>query len=381
MISYGRQNISEADLEAVREVLQSDFLTQGPQVPAFEREVATACGARHACAVNSGTSALHLACLALGLGPGDRLWTSPITFVASANCALYCGAQVDFVDVDSHTGNMSAVALEEKLAVAKQAGRLPKIVIPVHLGGHCCDMRTMRALARQYGFHLIEDASHALGGRYLGEPVGNCQYSDITVFSFHPVKIITTGEGGMALTNAGDLAEQMELLRSHGITRDPQKMDQAPDGPWHYQQIELGYNYRMTDIQAALGRSQLQRMEEFVTRRNQLAQRYDELLADTGLKLPWRTPDVYGSFHLYMVRVPATRHAPIFTALREAGIGVALHYIPVHTQPYYRGLGFKKGDFPMAESRYGEAMSLPLHPQLTESQQEFIAGKLREALV
>ena len=367
-------------MEAVAEVLSSDFLTQGPQVPAFESEMAAYCGTGHACAANSATSALHLACVSLGLGAGDRLWTSPITFVSSANCALHCGAEVDFVDIDPDTGNMSAVRLEEKLSRAKADGRLPKIVMPVHLAGQSCDMRTIHALSRQYGFRIIEDASHATGGRYLEEAIGSCKYSDITVFSFHPVKIITTGEGGMALTDDCELAEQMRLLRAHGVTRDEEKMTHAPDGLWYYQQIALGFNYRMTDIQAALGRSQLRRIDELVARRRQLAARYDALLEALPVTPLRQHPDVQSSFHLYVVRVDAQQRDGVFASLRDADIGVNIHYIPVHTQPYYRQRGFNEGDFPAAEAYYREALSLPLYPALDETQQDTVVTALREAL-
>jgi len=367
-------------MEAVSQVLSSDFLTQGPQVAAFESEIALYCNARHACAVNSATSALHLACLSLGLGPGDRLWTSPITFVSSANCALHCGAKVDFVDIDPDTCNMSIECLEGKLIRAKKVGQLPKIIVAVHLGGQSCDMQSIHMLAQQYGFRIIEDASHAVGGRYLKEPVGSCKYSDITVFSFHPVKIITTGEGGMALANDRKLIEKMYLLRSHGITRDEEKMTHDSMGSWYYQQIALGFNYRMTDIQAALGRSQLTNIDEFVAFRHHLAARYDQLLAGLPVKPLQRYPDAYSSFHLYIIRVAAERHAKIFSSLRQAGIGVNLHYIPVHTQPYYRQKGFSEGDFPMAESYYQEAISLPLYPKLDERHQDAVVSALQEAL-
>jgi len=380
VIPYARQDIADGDIAAVCETLRSDFLTQGPQTPAFEREMAAYCGAVYACAVNSATSALHLACLALELEPGDWLWTSPITFVASANCALHCGAQVDFVDIEPRTANISVAALEKKLAAAEKQNRLPKIVVPVHLAGQPCDMRAIHEMARHYRFRIIEDASHAAGARYLGEPVGNCRWSDIAVFSFHPVKIITTGEGGLALTNDEHLDRRMKLLRSHGVTRDERDMETPPAGPWDYRQIALGYNYRMTDLQAALGRSQLQRLDAFVARRRQLARRYDEQLAQLPPAPLEQTPDGDGSFHLYIVRVAADRHLQTFTALREAGVGVNLHYIPVHTQPYYRRMGFAAGDFPVAEAYYREAISLPLYPALREAQQDEVIGKLREAL-
>lgn len=383
-IPYGRQDISEADILSVIEVLRSDWLTQGPAVPRFEQSVAHYCGAEHALAMNSATSTLHVACLALGLGPGDLLWTTPITFVASANCALYCGAQVDFVDIDPQTYNMSTIALEEKLMVAEQQGRLPKIVIPVHFAGQSCDMKSIRTLADRYGFKIIEDASHAIGGKYLGESIGNCRYSDITVFSFHPVKIITTAEGGMALTNNAELANRMALLRSHGITRDPAQMTHASDGPWYYQQITLGYNYRMTDLQAALGLSQMTRLDEFVARRHALANQYGELLFALPVTTPWQHPDTYSALHLYSIRLKLselkTTHRQVFESLRAQEIGVNLHYIPVHLQPYYLSRGFKAGDFPEAERYYGEAISLPMYSSLTNKQQDCVVDALRKAI-
>jgi len=383
MIPYGRQDISEADIQAVVDVLRSDFLTQGPAVPAFEKAVADYCGAGHAVTVNSATSALHIACLALGVGKGDIVWTSPITFVASANCALYCGADVDFVDIDPRTYNLSTERLAEKLAQAEKSGRLPKVVIPVHLCGQPCDMAGIHALSQRYGFKIIEDASHAIGGKYKGEPIGNCRYSDITVFSFHPVKIITTGEGGMALTNDAQLVKRMQLLRSHGITRDTADMTHAPDGPWYYQQIELGFNYRMTDLQAALGLSQMQRLGEFVTRRHVIAKRYEQLLSALPVITPWQHPDGYSGLHLYVIRLKLAEigktHRQVFEALRAAGIGVNLHYIPVHRQPYYEGLGFKAGYCPEAEQYYAEAISLPMYPNLTEAQQDKVIESLRVA--
>jgi UDP-4-amino-4,6-dideoxy-N-acetyl-beta-L-altrosamine transaminase len=384
MIPYGRQDITQADIDAVVAVLQSDFLTQGPQVPAFERAVADKVGARHGIAVNSATSALHIACKALSLGPGDWLWTSPITFVASANCALYCGARVDFVDIDPRTYNMSATALEAKLVQAEREGRMPKVVVPVHLCGQPCDMAAIHALGQRYGFKIIEDASHAIGGQYKGEYIGNSHYSDITVFSFHPVKIITTAEGGMAVTNDDHLAERMGLLRSHGVTRNPDLMTHEPDGPWYYQQVELGFNYRMTELQAALGVSQLARLDEYVVRRHELARRYDELLADLPVITPWQHSDGYSGLHLYVIRLDDTQikrsYRDVFEALREQGIGVNVHYIPVHTQPYYQQMGFKAGDFPQAESYYGSAISLPMFATMTVEQQDGVVAALRRAL-
>ena len=384
MIPYGRQEITQADIDAVVGVLQSDFLTQGPQVPLFEKTVAEHVGARHALAVNSATSALHIACLALGLGPGDWLWTTPITFVASANCGLYCGAQVDFVDIDPRTYNLCPQALERKLVAAQAAGRLPKVVVAVHLCGQPCDMAAIHALGQRYGFKLIEDASHAIGGKYKGEFIGNGRYSDITVFSFHPVKIITTAEGGMALTNDPELANKMALLRSHGITRDPAQMTHAPDGPWYYQQIDLGFNYRMTELQAALGVSQMARLDDYVARRHALAARYDTLLADLPITRPWQHPDGYSGLHLYVIRLQLERigktHRQVFDALREQGIGVNLHYIPVHTQPYYQQMGFKVGDFPEAERYYAEAISLPMFQTMSEAQQDQVIAALSGTL-
>lgn len=384
MIPYGRQDISEADIQAVVEVLRSDFLTQGPAVPAFENAVAAYCGVPHAVAVNSATSALHIACLALGVGKGDVVWTSPITFVASSNCALYCGAQVDFVDIDPRTYNLSVERLAEKLARAEQTGCLPKVVIPVHLCGQPCDMAGIHALSQRYGFRIIEDASHAIGGKYQGEPVGNCRYSDISVFSFHPVKIITTGEGGMALTKDAELDSRMRLLRSHGITRDSSEMTREPDGPWYYQQIDLGFNYRMTELQAALGLSQLQRLDEFVSARHAIAKRYGDLFAGFPVETPWQHPDGYSGFHLYVIRLKlnkvASTHRAIFESMRRAGIGVNLHYIPVYLQPYYEALGFREGCCPEAEQYYAEAISLPMFPGLTNLQQERVVQCLAGAL-
>lgn len=379
-IPYGRQEITRADIDAVNEVLRSDFLTQGPMVPRFEQMVATYCGAYSAVAVNSATSALHIACLALGLGAGDRLWTTPVTFVASANCGLYCGATVDFVDIDPRTYNLSPYALEQKLIEAEKTGMLPKIVVPVHLCGQPCDMEAIYSLSQRYGFKIIEDASHAIGGRYKDQPIGNCRYSHITVFSFHPVKIITTGEGGVALTNDPKLAAQMELYRSHGITRDPALMTQTPDGPWYYQQITLGFNYRMTDLQGALGVSQMERLDQYVSRRHYFANRYDQLLASLPLTAPWQHPDGYSGLHLYVIRVAADVHRQAFESLRAAGIGVNVHYIPVHTQPYYRQMGFTEGMFPEAERYYAEAISLPMFATINEEQQDRVVNVLKGAL-
>ncbi len=384
MIPYGRQDITQSDIDEVVAVLQSDYLTQGPQVPRFEQLVAEHVGARHALAVNSATSALHIACMALGLGRGDWLWTTPITFVASSNCALYCGAQVDFVDIDPRTYNLCPLALERKLQRAKKQGKLPKVLVPVHLCGQPCDMASIHALSIEYGFKIIEDASHAIGGRYKGDFIGNGQFSDITVFSFHPVKIITTAEGGMALTNSEELAQKMALLRSHGITRDPAQMTHEPDGPWYYQQIELGYNYRMTELQAALGASQMERLDDYVARRHALAKRYDALLAHLPVTLPWQHPDSYSGLHLYVVRLQLSKlaksHREVFEALREEGIGVNLHYIPVHTQPYYQSMGFKSDDFPEAQEYYAQAISLPLYQTLTEAQQDRVVAALERIL-
>ena len=384
MIPYGRQDINQQDINAVVEVLKSDFLTQGPQVPAFEQAIIEACDAKYAVAVNSATSALHIACLALGLGNDDWLWTTPNTFVASANCALYCGAKVDFVDIDPRTYNLCAKQLEKKLIAAQKVGKLPKIVIPVHFSGQSCDMQAIHELAKKYGFSIIEDASHAIGGKYKGEPIGNSRYSDITVFSFHPVKIVTTAEGGMAVTNNAKLAEQLNLLRSHGITRDEELMTKAADGPWYYQQIELGYNYRMTELQAALGLSQMQRLEAFVIKRNELASRYDNLLQDLPITLPWQHPDSYSARHLYVIRLQLEQinitHLDVFNALRAAGIQANLHYIPVHMQPYYQKMGFASGQFPEAEKYYKEAISIPLFSAMTEGQQDTVCSTLKTIL-
>ena len=385
MIPYGRQHISDDDIEAVIDVLKSDFLTQGPQVPEFEKSLTAHVGAKYALAMNSATSALDVACLALGLGKGDRLWTSPVTFVASANAGLYCGAIVDFVDIDPTTYNMCPTQLEIKLRQAEVEGNLPKVLIPVHLSGQSCDMRAIRQLCVKYGVKIIEDGSHAIGGRYLEEPIGNCAYSDITVFSFHPVKIVTTGEGGAVLTNDAQLAERVAMYRSHGITRDPSQMTEIPHGSWYYEQVALGYNYRMTDIQAALGVSQMQRLDHFVSKRHEIAGRYNRLLENLPVTLPRQLGGTYSAFHLYIIRLQLNgvkkTHKQIFEGFREKGIGVNLHYIPVHLQPYYASLGFNQGDFPEAEKYYSEAISLPIHPRLSREQQDIVIETLTSLLV
>lgn len=385
MIPYGKQDISQADVDAVLDVLRSDFLTQGPRVPAFEAKVTAHVGAKHGVAVNSATSALHIACLALGLGPCDWLWTTPITFVASANCGLYCGAGVDFVDIDKDTYNLCPKKLAEKLRDAERDGKLPKVLVAVHLCGQPCDMVAIHELGQRYGFHIIEDAAHAIGGKYRGEFIGSGRYSDITVFSFHPVKIVTTAEGGMALTNDDALAARMNLLRSHGITRDPHLMTHKPDGPWYYQQVDLGFNYRMTDLQAALGISQMDRLDAFVARRHELAKRYDKLLADLPVTTPWQHPEGYSGLHLYVIRLQLDRisqtHLQVFESLRAQGIGVNLHYIPVHTQPYYQKMGFQAAEFPNAMLYYNDAISLPMFQGLTDGQQDQVVRALKSVLI
>ncbi|EOW9128388.1 UDP-4-amino-4,6-dideoxy-N-acetyl-beta-L-altrosamine transaminase [Vibrio cholerae] len=384
VIPYGKQDINQQDIDAVVEVLKSDFLTQGPKVPEFEQALVSQTGAQYALAVNSATSALHIACLALGLGEDDWLWTSPITFVASANCGLYCGAKVDFVDIDAATYNMCPQKLEQKLIQAKAIGMLPKVVVPVHLCGQPCDMQAIGRLAEEYGFKVIEDASHSIGGQYHGKPIGNCEYSDITVFSFHPVKIVTTAEGGAVVTNSKVLADKMALLRSHGITRDPQQMVGESHGGWYYQQIDLGFNYRMTELQASLGVTQMQRLEEFVTARHRLANRYNQLLDELPIILPYQLENTYSGLHLYVIRLKLDQitltHKQVFDALREHGIGVNVHYIPVHTQPYYQQIGFKQGDFPLAEQYYREAISLPMYHAMTEEQQDTVVRVLTDIL-
>jgi UDP-4-amino-4,6-dideoxy-N-acetyl-beta-L-altrosamine transaminase len=383
-IPYGRQDITEEDWQAVAAVLRSDWITQGPEVPRFEAVISEYCGVRHAVAANSATSALHIACMAVGLGPGDWLWTSPNTFVASANCGLYCGARVDFVDIEPDTFNMSIPALEQKLARARAEGRLPKVIVPVHFAGQSCDMQAIFELGRQYGFRVIEDASHAVGGRYQGRPVGCCQYSDITVFSFHPVKIITTAEGGMAMTNDPDLAARMRRLRTHGITREPSEMSGPSEGPWYYQQVALGYNYRMTDVHAVLGQSQARRLDAYVSRRHEIAAVYDDAFRALPLAAQERQPDSRSALHLYVVRLRLehTRlsRSDVFRALRAAGIGVNVHYVPVYRHPYYARMGFNPGDFPEAERYYAGALSLPMFPTLTGEQQQAVIEALSDTL-
>ncbi|EKO3586389.1 UDP-4-amino-4,6-dideoxy-N-acetyl-beta-L-altrosamine transaminase [Vibrio metschnikovii] len=384
MIPYGKQEITQQDIDGVIEVLKSDFLTQGPKVPEFEQALIDHTGAGYALAVNSATSALHIACLALGLGENDWLWTSPITFVASANCGLYCGAQVDFVDIDPDTYNMCPKRLEEKLIQAKAEGKLPKVVVPVHLCGQPCDMQAIGRLAAEYGFKVIEDASHAIGGQYHGQPIGCCQYSDITVFSFHPVKIVTTAEGGAVVTNNKALADKMALLRSHGITRDPQQMVGESHGGWYYQQIDLGFNYRMTELQAALGVTQMTRLEQFIAARHRLAERYYQGLKDLPITLPYQLENTYSGLHLFVIRLQLDKitltHQQVFDALRENGVGVNLHYIPVHTQPYYANMGFAKGDFPNAEQYYQQAISLPIFHTMSDEQQDEVIRVLSNSL-
>lgn len=384
MIPYGRQTISDEDIKAVVDVLKSDYLTQGPVVPEFEQSVCEYTNSKYAVAVNSGTSALHIACLALGLGKGDWLWTSPNTFVASANCGLYCNARVDFVDIDSQTYNICTNKLESKLIQAKAENKLPKIVVPVHFAGQSCDMERIHKLSLKYGFKIIEDASHAIGGEYKGKPIGSCQYSDITVFSFHPVKIITSGEGGMATTNSKDLLKQMELLRSHGITRDAESMNRKPDGDWYYEQLTLGFNYRMTDMQAALGVSQMRRLNTFIASRHKLAQRYNKQLENFPVITPFQHSDSFSSYHLYPILIKKDQvkktKKQIFSELREGGVGVNIHYIPVHTQPYFESMGFKEGDFPEAENYYSKALTIPLFHGMTHQEQDYVIEQIKQVL-
>ncbi|MBA1291560.1 UDP-4-amino-4,6-dideoxy-N-acetyl-beta-L-altrosamine transaminase [Pseudomonas japonica] len=379
MIPYGRQSVDEADIEAVVQVLRSDWLTQGPAIERFEAAMATRCATDHGVMVCNATAALHIACQAAGLGPGEWLWTSPNTFLASANCGLYCGARVDFVDIDPLTWNLSADALAHKLEAAEREGRLPKVVVAVAFAGQSCDMAAIARLAERYGFTLIEDASHAVGAQYGGQPVGSGEFADMTVFSFHPVKIITTAEGGIVMTRHTELAERLRRLRSHGMTRDPAMMSEPSHGPWYYQQVELGFNYRATDIQAALGVSQLARLDGFLARRRALAEAYDQALSGLGLQLPARQAGAESAWHLYVVRI-AERRDEVFASLRAAGVGVNVHYIPVHLQPFYRQMGFGPGDFPEAEAYYAQALSLPLYPGLTEAEQHYIVNALSDAL-
>ena len=385
MIPYGRQSLDQADIDAVVEVLHSDWLTQGPSIERFEQALAVRCQADFAVAVSNATAALHVACLAAGLGPGDRLWTTPNTFLASANCGRYCGADVDFVDIDALTWNLDAFALEAKLDQAEQAGTLPKVLVAVAFSGQSCNMRKIGQLAERYNFTVIEDASHAVGASYAGRPVGCGEFATMTVFSFHPVKIITSGEGGMVLTNRPELAERLRRLRSHGMTRDPQQMTEPSHGPWYYQQTELGFNYRITDLQAALGLSQLGKLDGFIARRRELAARYDRLLTYLPVTLPNPQPEAESAWHLYVIRLQTERislsHRQVFEGLRAAGVGVNLHYIPVHLQPYYRDLGFAEGDFPEAERYYTEAISLPLFPLLSDEQQDYVVEQLRRLVL
>lgn len=380
MIPYGRQSIDQSDIDAVVQVLRSTMLTQGEAVPHFEAAVAGRAGAQHAVAVNSATSALHIACLALGLGPGDRLWTVPNTFVASANAGRFCGADVDFVDIHAKTYVMDVAALAAKLAQAARSGRLPKIVVPVHFAGQSCDMDGIAALSKQYGFRVIEDASHAVGATYKTQPVGSCVFSDIAVFSFHPVKIVTTGEGGMALTNDAELARRMRLFRSHGISKDPADFARPADGPWDYRQLVLGFNYRMTDFQAALGQSQFGRLDAFLAARRAIAARYDEALCGLDVVCPAQSSDALSSWHLYVVQVAGDRRRAVFEAMQARGIGVQVLYIPVHRQPYYEALGFSAGDFPVAEDYYARSFTLPIFPALTQAQQGQVVDALAASL-
>jgi UDP-4-amino-4,6-dideoxy-N-acetyl-beta-L-altrosamine transaminase len=385
VIPYGKQNINQADIDSVINVLHSDFLTQGPQVPLFEKVVSNYCDAEYGVAVNSATSALHIACLALGLGKGDYLWTSSNTFIASANCGLYCGAKVDFVDINPLTYNLSSEELEIKLIQAKKDNNLPKIVIPVHFSGQSCNMKKIYSLSQEYGFKIIEDASHAIGGKYLDQAIGGCQYSNITVFSFHPVKIITTAEGGLATTNDKELLSRMQLFRSHGVTRDPELMTKEAEGGWYYQQVDLGFNYRMTELQAALGVSQMERLDEFIALRHQCQIRYDELLKGLPIVVPYQSLDSYSALHLYPIQIKLDKikktHCEVFQALRENDIGVNVHYIPVHTQPYYENMGFKKGDYPNTESYYKSTISIPMFQGLTIEMQDEVVNVLKQVLV
>lgn len=381
MIPYGKQDINQKDIDAVVEVLKSDFITQGPKVLEFEQTIASLCNVKHAVAVNSATSALHIACLALGVGQGDIVWTTPISFVASSNCALYCGANVDFVDIDITSGNMSVACLSDKLELAQKNNALPKIIITVHLAGNSCEMEKIGALAKQYNVAVIEDASHAVGASYKNSKVGSCLYSDITILSFHPVKVITSAEGGMALTKSHELDKKMRLYRSHGVTNDQAQMTEQSHGPWYYQQITLGFNYRMTELQAALGVSQTHRLANFVEKRNELAQVYDQAFENCSLTSLIPADDCYSAYHLYIVLLSSqnkAQHKQVITSLRDKGIFAHVHYIPIHLQPFYQELGFKKGDFPVAEDYYSRAISLPLHPQLSDDEQQYVIDTVLE---
>lgn len=385
-ISYGRQDIDDFDIKAVVSVLRSDFLTQGPTIPAFEKSIVDYCGVQYAVAVNSATSALHIACLALGVGKGDCVWTSPITFVATANCALYCGATVDFVDIDPLTFNLSVHGLAIKLAIAREKGVLPKVVIPVHLCGQPCDMAGIYDLSLEYGFKIVEDASHAIGSHYCGNPIGNCEFSDITIFSFHPVKIITTGEGGMAVTNSNSLAKKLRLLRSHGITSDVEDMEHRPAQEiWNYQQIDLGFNYRMTDIQAALGLSQMHRLNNFVKKRREIAKYYDEKLSNLPVLTQCELEASHSSYHLYVIRLKLDQinktQREVYDELRSMGILVNLHYIPVYRQPFYEKMNFKSAYCPQAEKYYSEAISIPIYPSMNSEELDFIIKNLYEIIL
>lgn len=379
-IPYGRQDINQKDLDTVLETLQSDWITQGPMIKKFENKLSEYTGAQFVSALNSATSALHVACLALGVGEGDYVWTTPVTFVASSNCALYCGAQVDFVDIDENTYNMSAAELEKKLVLAKKENKLPKVVVPVHLTGQSCEMDKVFALSKEYGFKIIEDASHAIGGKYKDNPVGCCEFSDITIFSFHPVKIVTTAEGGACLTNSEELHDKIQLLRSHGVTRNEKFMENEPHGPWYYEQVDLGFNYRITDIQAALGYSQLDRLDSYITRRHEVARKYRELLDGVEVVLPFQHKETYNSYHLFVVKVAKDKRKEVFVKLREANIGVNIHYMPVHLQPYYQKLGFNKGDFPISEAYYEQVISLPMFPTIKDEEISYVCEKLKEFL-
>ena len=383
MIPYGRQNISQEDINSVVDVLKSDFLTQGNVVPAFEAKIKDYCGVSNAIAVNSATSGLHIACLALGVKPGDIVWTSPISFVASANCALYCGASIDFVDIDPSSYNMSIEALTKKLEIAKQNGILPKVIIPVHLTGQSCDMLALSKLAKTYNFQIIEDASHCIGGEYLNKKIGSCEYSDVSVFSFHPVKIITTGEGGMVTTGNDEVAKKLFRLRTHGITRNTDEMTKDSDGPWYYEQVDLGFNYRMTEIQAALGLSQMNRLDDFVSKRHEIFNRYNELFSGANIIKPWQNPDSYSSLHLYVIRLKfnlknPSNHKELFKSMIESGIGVNLHYIPIYKQPYFKKFNFNPKDFPESEKYYKEAISIPIYPDLSIKDQDKVIKIIRD---